>query len=74
MSLKLEHAKKNITKIKGKERPCLEYDIGRCVAPCLAEVKKEDYRAIIYEVMDFMNGNVDKVKSELEQKMQEALK
>ncbi len=69
---KVRTCKKNITKIKGKERPCIEYDIGRCVAPCLEEVKIEDYRSIIYDVVDFMNGNVDKVRTELEEKMKEA--
>ena len=71
-TFKIRTCSRNIAKTKGKERPCLEYDIGRCIAPCLAEVTKNEYRAIIYEVVDFLSGNVDKVKTALEEKMAEA--
>ena len=71
-TFKIRTCGRNITKTKGKERPCLEYDIGRCIAPCLAEVSKKEYRAIIYEAVDFLSGDVDKVKTALEEKMAEA--
>jgi excinuclease ABC subunit C len=71
-TFKVRTCNKNIPKIKGKERPCLEYDIGRCVAPCLASVPKQEYRSIIYEVVDFMSGDVEKVQIDLENKMQKA--
>ncbi len=73
-TFKIRTCKKNISKIKGKERPCLEYDIGRCVAPCLASVSREEYRAIITDVIDFLFGDVDKVRADLETKMNEASK
>jgi len=71
-TFKIRTCNRNISKTKGKERPCLEYDIGRCIAPCLASVSKEEYRAILYDVVDFFSGKVEKVKSELEIKMAEA--
>ncbi len=48
---------KNITKIKGKERPCMNYHINRCIGPCLAEVSMEEYKALIDKVCDFLDGN-----------------
>ena len=68
-TFKIRTCKKNITKIKGKERPCLEYDIGRCIAPCLESVSKKEYRAIIDDVVEFLSGNVEEVKKTLEEKM-----
>lgn len=73
-TFKIRTCKKNITKIKGKERPCLEYDIGKCVAPCLASVSKEDYRAIIDDVVKFMAGDVEEVRSDLQERMDTASK
>jgi excinuclease ABC subunit C len=52
--------------------PCLDYHIDRCLAPCVGYVSKEDYRAIIDGVIEFLSGNVRPIQRELEQKMQEA--
>ena len=38
--------------------PCLDYHIDRCLAPCVGYVSKEDYRAIIDGVIEFLSGNV----------------
>jgi excinuclease ABC subunit C len=52
--------------------PCLDYHIDRCLAPCVGYVSKEDYRAIIDGVIEFLSGNVRPIQRELEQKMNEA--
>jgi excinuclease ABC subunit C len=52
--------------------PCLDYHIDRCLAPCVGYVSKEDYRAIIDSVIEFLSGDVKPIQSELERKMQEA--
>src|SRR2546430_12388043 len=52
--------------------PCLDYHIDRCLAPCVGYVTKEDYRAIIDSVIEFLSGNVKPIQRELERKMQEA--
>src|SRR6266487_4181298 len=52
--------------------PCLDYHIDRCLAPCVGYVSKEDYRAIIDGVVEFLSGNSKPIQRELEQKMQAA--
>jgi excinuclease ABC subunit C len=52
--------------------PCLDYHIDRCLAPCVGYVSKEDYRAIIDGVIEFLSGNVRPIQRELEEKMQTA--
>ena len=50
-------------------RPCLEYHIKRCLAPCVGQVTEEDYRAMIRAVLLFLEGRTDDVERELEQRM-----
>ena len=52
------------------ERPCLEYHIKRCLAPCVGKVSAEDYRAMIRAVLLFLEGRTDDVERELEHRMQ----
>ena len=52
--------------------PCLDYHIDRCLAPCVGYVSKDDYRAIIDGVVEFLSGNVRPIQRELEQKMHDA--
>src|SRR5213080_3128927 len=52
--------------------PCLDYHIDRCLAPCVGYVSKEDYRAIIDQVIEFLSGDTEPIQRELERKMQEA--
>lgn len=54
------------------ERPCLEYHIKRCLAPCVGKVGEEDYRAMIRAVLLFLEGRTDDVERELEQRMNAA--
>ena len=56
--------------ITGRDpRPCLEYYIHRCVAPCSGLASKEDYAQVIQQVIMFMEGNTEAVTRELRQKM-----
>ncbi len=56
----------------GKDRPCLNYHIHQCKAPCQGYISPEDYQARIKKALDFLNGNYDPVLSELGAKMQAA--
>ncbi len=59
--------------ITGKDRrPCLEYDIHRCVGPCIGAVTGEEYKEIINQVIMFLEGKQEAVVRELECKMEEA--
>lgn len=56
----------------GIERPCLNYHIRQCLAPCQGYVSKEEYRERVEQALDFLNGNYKPILQELEQKMNEA--
>ena len=64
---------RNLPKDIGKERPCLNYHIHQCEAPCQGYISRETYRESIQEVLHFLNGNYDPILKELEDKMQAAL-
>ena len=72
---KLYHVRscnRNLPKDIGKERPCLNYHIKQCDAPCQGYISQEDYGAAIVEVLKFLNGNYDVILKELEGKMNTA--
>ncbi len=52
--------------------PCLDYHIDRCLAPCVGYVTKEDYRAIIDGVIEFLSGETRPIQRQLEERMREA--
>ncbi|MDE6214544.1 MAG: excinuclease ABC subunit UvrC [Lachnospiraceae bacterium] len=56
----------------GLERPCLNYHIKQCAAPCQDYISKEAYRERVEEALDFLNGNYKPMLRELEQKMTDA--
>ena len=56
----------------GLERPCLNYHIGQCMAPCQEYVTKEEYRAQVEQALDFLNGNYSPILNSLQQKMEAA--
>lgn len=56
----------------GLERPCLNYHIKQCAAPCQGYISKEAYRERVEQALDFLNGNYKPMLRELEQKMTEA--
>ena len=60
-------------KITGnEERPCLEYHIKRCVAPCTGYADKQEYDKVIDQVISFLQGDTDKIVMELQEAMTEA--
>ena len=52
--------------------PCLDYYIKRCTAPCVGYVSREDYRAGIEQVMDFLSGRFVTIERELQERMRAA--
>lgn len=56
----------------GNDRPCLNYHIKQCLAPCQGYVSKEEYRKQVAGALDFLNGNYRVILKDLEAKMQEA--
>ena len=54
---------------RSETRACLNYHINRCFGPCMGYVSKEDYRKQIDEIIDILDGKVDKVLKELEKQM-----
>lgn len=63
---------RNLPKDIGKERPCLNYHIHQCEAPCQGYISRETYRKSIQEVLHFLNGYYAPILKELEDKMQAA--
>ena len=59
---------------KYKDRPCLNYHIKKCLAPCVGYVSKEEYLKQINEVIYLLEGKTDKILRELENQMKEASK
>jgi excinuclease ABC subunit C len=52
--------------------PCLDYHIGRCAAPCVGYISKQDYREVIDSVVEFLSGRVRPLERKLEQQMKQA--
>lgn len=55
-----------------KGRPCLNYHINNCFAPCTGRVSKEEYRQVYFNICRFLDGNHKELISELTEKMLEA--
>ena len=55
-----------------QDRPCLEYHIKRCLAPCAGKISKEEYGAMIRSVLMFLEGRTVDVEKELEYRMKKA--
>ena len=63
---------RNLPRDIGKERPCLNYHIKQCQAPCQGYISQEDYGKSIGQVLDFLGGKYAPVIAMLEEKMQAA--
>lgn len=55
-----------------RTRPCLQYQIKRCLAPCVGRVTPEDYAAVVGQARDFLTGESARVQRDLSEKMQGA--
>ncbi|MCF2642474.1 MAG: excinuclease ABC subunit UvrC [Lachnospiraceae bacterium] len=63
---------RNLPRDIGKERPCLNYHIKKCNAPCQGYISKEEYHKSIEMVLSFLNGNYQPIIKDLEKKMMAA--
>lgn len=63
---------RSLPKDIGKGRPCLNYHIKQCDAPCMGYVGEEEYRKRLEKAIDFLNGNYAPVTKMLEEKMYQA--
>ena len=68
----LRNCNRSLPRDIGKERPCLNYHIKQCDAPCQGYISQEEYGKSVTEVLRFLNGNYDGVLKELEEKMNAA--
>jgi len=69
---KLKTCSRKLPRDIGKERPCLNYHIGQCSAPCQGYISKEDYADRIQQAIDFLNGKHQPIIKALKEKMQKA--
>ena len=68
----LRTCNRNLPRDMGLERPCLNYHIKQCPAPCQGYISREEYREKIAAALEFLNGNQGPIQKELEAKMKEA--
>ena len=69
---KLRTCNRSLPKDIGEGRPCLNYHIEQCSAPCQNLVSREEYREQVEKALNFLNGNYQPILKELQGKMQEA--
>ena len=68
----LRTCNRNLPRDTGLERPCLNYHIKQCLAPCQGYVSKEEYRKQVAGALEFLNGNYNMILKNLEDKMKTA--
>ena len=68
----LRTCRKNLPRDFGKDRPCLQYHMKQCMAPCTGNVPKEEYRKQVQKALDFLNGEYTAELKRLKEKMTEA--
>ncbi len=57
---------------EGPDRPCLDYHIGRCKAPCVGLQSEEDYRGMIDEILRILEGDTEELRRQTEERMRAA--
>ena len=70
--IKQKYKIRQCKKFKSNERPCLNYHIKRCMAPCMGYVSSKEYKKQIDEIINLLEGKTDKVIKEIDKQMQEA--
>ena len=68
----LRTCNRNLPKDIGVDRPCLNYHIKQCSAPCQGFITEEAYAERVKQALEFLNGNVQPVMKDLQAKMQKA--
>jgi len=71
---KIRTCSRQLPKDIGKERPCLNYYIGQCSAPCQGYISEDRYKSAVSEVIEFLNGNYAKILDHLANNMKECAK
>lgn len=69
---RLRTCNRSLPKEIGNDRPCLNYHIKQCTAPCQEYVSREQYLEQVAGAMEFLNGNYNLILKDLEEKMKEA--
>lgn len=66
----IRHCKKDLQKAMARrERPCLMHHIGKCCAPCSGKVSREEYHALLKDVISFLEGHTEQVEASLKKQM-----
>lgn len=73
-AFKIRTCSRNLPRDIGKQRPCLNYYIHQCEAPCQGYISKEAYRSEVLKALDFLNGNHHELIGRIEEEMNEAAK
>jgi len=58
--------------LKGRKRPCLEYEIRRCLAPCVGRIDEPAYQRLVHDSVAFMEGREKKLIADLHARMNAA--
>lgn len=69
---KIRTCSRKLPKDEGKERPCLNYHIGQCSAPCQGYISEAEYRKSVDSVIEFLNGNYNIILKQLTELMNQA--
>lgn len=59
--------------LASRKRPCILYDMKRCVAPCVNRCTKEEYDALVKQVVAFLKGHDSAVRRGLKEEMKKAM-
>ncbi len=71
---KIRDCSRNIERsIATGERPCLNYHIGICSAPCASKISKEEYNKDVESAIEFLKGNHEKIKAIYKEKIEQAV-
>ncbi len=60
------------TVFRRRKRPCMLFQVGKCLGPCGGEVEEGAYRAVVAELIDFLSGRDEKLLKDLESRIREA--
>ncbi len=70
-SFPIRRCKRDLTRAKAN-RPCLNHQMGKCLAPCCGEVSQKEYMRVVEEVVQILEGRGDELVARLERQMKEA--
>ncbi|MBQ6804352.1 MAG: excinuclease ABC subunit C, partial [Clostridia bacterium] len=60
--------------LKSPRRPCVNFEIGRCLGPCGGKCTEDEYKAVVNRVLSFLNGKYQDVTASIQRDMMEAAK